>query len=42
MTAFLDTENHDSLIEFYTRSGFHLISDPKSPREELIQFYRTV
>ena len=42
MIAFLDAENYDSLIEFYTRSGFHLISDPKSPREELIQFYRTV
>ena len=42
MIAFLDAENHESLIEFYTRNGFHLISDLNSPREELIQFYRTV
>ena len=42
MIAFLDAENNKSLIDFYERNGFHLISDPKSPREELIQFYRTV
>ncbi|MBQ7168547.1 MAG: GNAT family acetyltransferase [Synergistaceae bacterium] len=42
MIAFLDAENAPGLIDFYTRNGFHLISDPNSPREELIQFYRTV
>ncbi len=42
MIAFLDAENNDSLINFYTQNGFHLISDPKSPREELIQFYRMI
>ena len=42
MIAFLDAENNKSLIDFYERNGFHLISDPKSPHEELIQFYRTV
>ena len=42
MIAFLDAENNKNLIDFYERNGFHLISDPKSPREELIQFYRTV
>ena len=42
MIAFLDTENNNSLIDFYTRGGFHLISDPNSPREELIQFYRMI
>ena len=42
MIALLDAENNDSLINFYTQNGFHLISDPKSPREELIQFYRMI
>lgn len=42
MIAFLDAENNNSLIDFYTKSGFHLISDPNSPREELIQFYRMI
>lgn len=42
MIAFLDAENNTNLIDFYTLNGFHLISDPNSPREELIQFYRMI
>lgn len=42
MIAFLDAENNTNLIDFYTLNEFHLISDPNSPREELIQFYRMI
>ena len=42
MIAFLDAENNNSLTEFYTQNGFHLISDINSPREEMLQFYRMI
>ena len=42
MIAFLEAENINSLINFYCQNGFYLLSNPNSPREELIQFYRTV
>ena len=40
MITFLEAENNEKLINFYTRNGFHLISNPNTPREELIQFFR--
>lgn len=42
MIAFLDAENSNSLTDFYTHNGFHLISDKDSPREEMLQFYRMI
>lgn len=42
MIAFLDAENSNSLTDFYTHNGFHLISDKASPREEMLQFYRMI
>ncbi|MBR0150597.1 MAG: hypothetical protein IJP89_04470 [Synergistaceae bacterium] len=40
MITFLEAENNEKLINFYQQNGFHLISNPHTPREELIQFYR--
>lgn len=40
MISFVETTRSEKLINFYTRNGFHLISNPNTPREELIQFFR--
>lgn len=40
MISFVEAENNENLINFYQQNGFHLISNPHTPREELIQFYR--
>lgn len=40
MISFIETSRSEKLIDFYTRNGFHLISNPNTPREELIQFFR--
>ncbi len=40
MITFLEAENNEKLINFYQQNGFHLISNPNTPREELIQFFR--